>query len=525
MKKTLKLALGALMMAGAVNAQVATLPNGYYDYEWGVLPKLFSSDGKGKLVATEYSGEGSNIKVNVYNSSFNVEHSFEIVPHITTSKTVTERRAYEAVPGEFVTLNTERIELSRQWNQASLESKIEWLKEEYHLNVLLSDIDRYVRWERNSIYTDTNGDVYIYLIGWDDRYEAEQTNGTFVLSGETLKFQSATSEGFVTIDMEYYGNIIPISWSQASQEEKIEWLRRNGRDFYVPDWDRDSIHTNTNGDVYMYLISTVYIDDYPELAIGAFVLNGATLKYQPIDYLRTGEWEVVEVDEYTGENYMSAIWNMMNIDDDWSYELGEPLIVTQTLFNADAKYEYLRDKRVSYSDRITYENDNDGDGIVDYRTISSGYDFAGYEVVSEDGNVIASFDVDDVDGKYLILWGGKRYLGFNVYGDNNGYSFLIYEINSNGSGITRASSEAFMHILPAMPRKNTTVTVELGEESAKNGGQLMITDMKGRTVYTTPVAPNETSVQVPLRRMASGVYSVTLMNRGQKIENSKLIIR
>ena len=76
-----------------------------------------------------------------------------------------------------------------------------------------------------------------------------------------------------------------------------------------------------------------------------------------------------------------------------------------------------------------------------------------------------------------------------------------------------------------MPRKNTTVTVELGEESAKNGGQLMITDMKGRTVYTTSVAPNETSVQVPLRRMASGVYSVTLMNRGQKIENSKLIIR
>ena len=48
-----------------------------------------------------------------------------------------------------------------------------------------------------------------------------------------------------------------------------------------------------------------------ELAIGAFVLNGATLKYQPIDYLRTGEWEVVEVDEYTGENYMSAIWNVV----------------------------------------------------------------------------------------------------------------------------------------------------------------------------------------------------------------------
>ena len=438
MKKTLKLALGALMMAGAVNAQVATLPNGYYDYEWGVLPKLFSSDGKGKLVATEYSGEGSNIKVNVYNSSFNVEHSFEIVPHITTSKTVTERRAYEAVPGELLT-----------------------------------------------------GDVTIF------------------------------GEEFVN---DY--------WNNSNINEKINLVstssnkaRLFGRDFDTY-CDRDSVYTDDKGDIYCYLFGEVYINgSYDESIIGYYIISGTTVKYQFIDNKRTGEWEVVEVDEYTGENYMSAMWNMMNIDDDWSYELGEPLIVTQTLFNADAKYEYLRDKRVSYSDRITYENDNDGDGIVDYRTISSGYDFAGYEVVSEDGNVIASFDVDDVDGKYLILWGGKRYLGFNVYGDNNGYSFLIYEINSNGSGITRASSEAFMHILPAMPRKNTTVTVELGEESAKNGGQLMITDMKGRTVYTTPVAPNETSVQVPLRRMASGVYSVTLMNRGQKIENSKLIIR
>ena len=67
--------------------------------------------------------------------------------------------------------------------------------------------------------------------------------------------------------------------------------------------------------------------------------------------------------------------------------------------------------------------------------------------------------------------------------------------------------------------------MELDEESVKDGGQLMITDMNGRTVYNNAVAPGETSVQVPLRRMASGAYNVTLLNRGKKVESSKLIIR
>lgn len=201
-------------------------------------------------------------------------------------------------------------------------------------------------------------------------------------------------------------------------------------------------------------------------------------------------------------NYFESIWDVVNLDGNGLTLDDCPIHITQTLFNNDDKYEYLR-----------YKYDSSGDEVI------------GIDVVSEDGNIITTFNgLEDTE---LLIWNDKYYLTGETAWDEEtktgGYAF--YEINSNGSGITRASSEAFMHILPAMPRKNTTVTVELGEESAKNGGQLMITDMKGRTVYTTPVAPNETSVQVPLRRMASGVYSVTLMNRGQKIENSKLIIR
>lgn len=527
MKKTWKLALCGLMLAGAMNAQVATLPEGYYDYfRRGTLPKAFSSDGKAKFLATEELEEDGNVKIHIYNSSFNAEHSFEAIPQRLTEKKVTELRAVVATPGEFVTFDTERLELYVPWNQASLEKKIEYLRQG-RLEYLL-----YYSWNRDSIYTDANGKAYIYLIN-DNIIDAEKIVYTCVLEGDCLVILNANSQE--TDSFYFDGEAVAISWNQASQEEKIAWLRERGRGFlrdnncYDYEWDRDSIYTNTNGDVYIYLINREY--DYSaeydvERAIGAFVLSGETLKFQPITYPRTGEWEVVDTDEYEGINHINFLEDVIDINNDWGYEIfHHPLIATQTLFNTDSKYEYIRYKQVAYSNRAGAGWDTDGDAIPDKREVWSGYDRAGIEIVSEDGNVIGSFDVDgEISGPELILWGEKRYLGFNVYGEDND-SYQIYEITPNGSGITRASSAAFMHILPAMPKKNTSVTVEFGEESVKKGGQLMITDMNGRTVYRNAVAPGETSVRVPLRRMESGVYNVTLTNDGKKVETSKLIVR
>lgn len=438
MKKTLKLALCGLMLAGATNAQVVTLPEGNYDFGYGILPKTFSSDGKTKFIAPEELGEDGNTKIHIYNSSFNVEHCFEVIPQKITSKTVTEMRAYEPVYGESL-----------------------------------------------------NGDLATRL----------------------------GVEGML------------IWWNSASVDEKMSFAWDNIHTFWywdINDYYEDSVYIDSKGDVYTYYIYDYYDHESRQeltLITGYMVLSGTTVKYQPINYLRTGEWEVVDTEEYEYENDMTAIFEVFNFDSDWSYELSSPLVATQTLFNTDAKYEYIRYKQVAYSNHVGEGWDTDGDAIPDKRNIRSGYECVGIEVVSEDDNVIASFDVGgDVEDVDLILWEGKRYFMLDVYNDGN-YECQIYEINPNGSGITRASSAAFMHILPAMPKKNTNVTVELGEESVKNGGQLMITDMSGRTVYCNAVAPGETSVQVPLRRMASGVYSVTLMNRGQKIENSKLIIR
>lgn len=439
MKKTLKLALCGLMLAGAMNAQVATLPNGYYgdfnfEESWGTHPKAFSADGKAKLFSTVISKDG-NAKINIYNSSFNIEHSFDIAPQVFQSKHIEERRAYVEVPGELQTqdlTNNVEEEWLNWWKSANQEARIDyWRDYKYRI---LEGFDTYIRFDRDSIYADNNGDIYIYLQEFDYDY--------------SLKITSC------------------------------------------------------------------------------IVLSNTTITYQPITYQRIGEWVVDESETREGEmlNYMTEIWNVVNIDDDWAYEIERPLLATQNIFNTDGKYEYLRYKYTTFSNRFIGESDQNGDGIADVRSFESGYERVGLEVVSEDGNVITSFDVGDVEEATLLLWDEKRYLGFYIYGEDND-SYQIYEINPNGSGITRANSAAFMHILPAMPKKNTSVTVEFGEESVKKGGQLMITDMNGRTVYRNAVAPGETSVRVPLRRMESGVYNVTLTNDGKKMETSKLIVR
>ncbi len=443
MKKTWKLALCGLMLAGAMNAQVATLPNdydGYFEENWGTLPKSFSTDGKAKLISADILGERENAKINIYNSSFNIEHSFDIAPQVFQSKRVGERRAFVEVPGEWMIANLANndAEWMNWWNNASSYEKMDYVL--YNMYKIFEEFPYLDYHYRDSIYTDTNGDIHFYLL--QDEYD-------------------------------YFSG------------QYIEFVR------------------------------------------GHFVISGTTVKFQPTAYTRTGEWVVDENETREGEwlNYMTDIGNVVNIDADWAYEMERPLLATQNIFNTDEKYEYLRYKITTYSNRLVGEGDTDGDGIADVRAFESGYEYVGLEVVSEDGNVIASVDVGDVEGGCdLILWEGKRYFGFDVYNGEN-FEYQIYEINPNGNNITRVSSQAFMHILPAMPRKNTSVTVELGEESVKNGGQLMITDMNGRTVYRNAVDPGETSVRVPLRRMASGVYNVTLTNKGQKVETSKLIIR
>jgi hypothetical protein len=80
-------------------------------------------------------------------------------------------------------------------------------------------------------------------------------------------------------------------------------------------------------------------------------------------------------------------------------------------------------------------------------------------------------------------------------------------------------------MMPQVAKRNETVEIEIAEEAIENGGEIVVTDMSGRKVYTRTVRNGEKTLNMPVNRLSSGVYGVSFITKGKKIESSKLIVR
>ena len=253
-------------------------------------------------------------------------------------------------------------------------------------------------------------------------------------------------------------------------------------------------------------------------------------EWNKIEGKYNGDWSVDEEESTMGGARGIYFYDLISTA--YNAQDNDGVYLTQTLFNTDTKYEYAYPREILVEERE--EKDRDGDGEIDYVRINRSTKYEGVDILSEDGNVVASYtfsekakETDAFRGISGFIFKEKKYLAFYMEDyDNYEFWYEIYPIGENGSQVTRIfDNHALMRLIPAMPRKDTSVTVEFGEESVKDGGELMITDMNGRTVYRNVVAPGETSVKVPMYRMVSGIYNVTLTNDGQNVETSKLIVR
>ena len=82
-----------------------------------------------------------------------------------------------------------------------------------------------------------------------------------------------------------------------------------------------------------------------------------------------------------------------------------------------------------------------------------------------------------------------------------------------------------MKLFPSVARKSSMVTVDLGNKLAENNGTLSVSDMNGKTVYTQRVESGITSTQIPINRLHSGLYIVSLTVEGNSYETAKLIVK
>lgn len=258
----------------------------------------------------------------------------------------------------------------------------------------------------------------------------------------------------------------------------------------------------------------------------------ATITYNPVQYKRSQSEELINGTDWVvyNEYYDYVSWITLRfLDLRNGTVLGDVLdtLLTQTLFNSDEKFEYILPK-YRFVEEVE-EYDNTGDNKADERRIYNRIYTSGIEVVSQDGNVVYSFDFgkeyeEEIDIK-VVLWGDKTYLCVG----NGKYCETVdmYLLNRESSNVSLVKTKELkaLKLFPSVAKKDSMVTIDLGDKTADNGGVIFVTDVNGRTMYTKRVEAGETSLKLPISGLASGLYVVSLRTPENSFEAAKLVVK
>ena len=160
-----------------------------------------------------------------------------------------------------------------------------------------------------------------------------------------------------------------------------------------------------------------------------------------VDGKYTGDWQVVN--EGKDKHYSDMI--SLDLEDfDQSCNDFRQIYISQTIFNSDDKYEYLMPVISIVND--SFEEDRDGDGVIDYRGSGTTPKMTGIKVVSESGEVLQTINFPDgftsspSKGDDLMKINNKLYLriGGNANGSN---AVLICSIGTAASGGDRTRGD------------------------------------------------------------------------------------
>lgn len=210
-------------------------------------------------------------------------------------------------------------------------------------------------------------------------------------------------------------------------------------------------------------------------------------------------------------------------------------LITQNLFNADKAYEYVV-PICQQSVVRTEETDLDGDGEADQITTWYGYDYPGFKIMQDNGNVVATIMLDEgyslntYDSDFTFVhFENKNYIVANVQkAGNDGkteYASVFYAITPGDAASIKAvrTERTGLKATPEFARKNEMVVVDFrGIENAK---LLSVVNGNGQTVMQTPVANGQTSYRLNTSNLPAGLYVVKVDNGKRMTESCKIVVR
>ena len=461
MKKFYLSALGCLMAVGA-SAQTFNPVNSVVNgYMLGSINKEFTNTGKGIVYTME---EGDNaVEFKLYDEQFNVTKTLNVYLNTNYDRQVTEKR--EAV-----------VTKSLSYQNDYTDDYEEWLED-----IFADQLDEMENWPEDSIHA--------------------------IISSPSLVSQYIERRGY-TVDSVYTtgtNTFFVVSYYDSYEYGKLYPSRE-------------------------FCLEKKYDDTYGELY---WIFSVLQYSYESA---YTGEW-VTETNHYSSDNSTHSYY----LDLDACAMTEAPtssLFATQSLFNNDSKLEFIRRVYEEIPDDSPYEQDRDYDGEVDYCEMNYDSRTMAFEIVNEDNEVLANIDCPkDSYGSYpyVFKWGDNHYIGIfstfrgeyheDYYEYEMTYSWDIYLIENSTNSVRKVNAAPLMSVIPTLANRNSTVNVTLDAETAKNGGELIITDSNGRAIGRRRVEAGQTSVPVTTDRMVSGVYNITLTEKGQKVENARIIVK
>ena len=212
-------------------------------------------------------------------------------------------------------------------------------------------------------------------------------------------------------------------------------------------------------------------------------------------FTKQREFKTIQINSQESNKYCSVEY--------YNYDEGGVkyayIIISQTLFNSDEKYEYLSP-------------------IYD---IEKNY-YTGINVASEDGTILQTINFGNyysynISGEiHLNVINGKKYLFIDYMRktDSTDPTTFIYRIDSETSQINFvAKHEGTLNIHPRVADRSDMITVELNEEGDNGIREIIVSNAAGQTITRVPVEKGQKSVTIPASELSRGMNIVDAIDR------------
>lgn len=263
------------------------------------------------------------------------------------------------------------------------------------------------------------------------------------------------------------------------------------------------------------------IEDEPRIA------HDGSIYRIPSDFTKSGKAQIIVYDSYyiddnyyrdfyvydEGINLLATIHSSDVTEFYYKYQgtrSYDVLYLTQTLFNDDEKYEYVRFLR---------ENINYGHNVI--------------QIVSEDGTILQTlrlpegtkFSSDDA-GYQLVSFDkdNNYFVAYHVRSDGK-YEKWFYKITKNPSdpsAVSVATTPIKLNVSPRLASRGEPIEVESQSGSMR---QVVVTDAAGKVVYDARPAEGQRTVRIDSHRLGHGLNVVNVKHADGSGESCKILVK